>query len=447
MALQHRSACVERAGRPRRRDVVRPGAAHPDLRAARHARHRFPHRGRRAVGDGIPTDCGRSRGLGPTGRTVEPQAGVLRRGRRAGVDGGRPAGVRADAAARRRSGADGGPGARDEPRPPDHRAARVRHGIPRRTGMGPGYIGGAGGAMDRRNRLGRWAGHIVPRAPRARPRRHRPDPAAVRERAAARCTHGPASRRPRRLPVTRVRRSQGASCCTLVETAGARRSRTALSRGLRCRPTLLGSGGAGEASASGEKSSSRGEGRAHPAPDAGRQGGGRAIRMDTEPSTPSGQAGPSTTSPGDRATPRRFDVGTYRIVAARVAQTKQRIDASRVGHVQRRFVQADLANQAMILAALALSLLLPVLVTLAALVPLGAANSLPAVVGARLDLHPAAVADLQSLFPSREAVRGSSTVIGTAFTLVSAYAWPTALQRGYEIAWGLTSRGWRGLWR
>ena len=31
--------------------------------------------------------------------------------------------------------------------------------------------------------------------------------------------------------------------------------------------------------------------------------------------------------------------------------------------------------------------------------------------------------------------------------LLSAYAWPTALQRGYEIAWGVTSRGWRGLWR
>jgi membrane protein len=130
-----------------------------------------------------------------------------------------------------------------------------------------------------------------------------------------------------------------------------------------------------------------------------------------------------------------------------VAQTKERIDASRVGHVQRRFVQADLANQAMILAALALSLMLPVLVTIAALVPLGAANSLPAVVGARLGLRPSAVADLQHLFPSQAAVRSSSTVIGTLFTLLSAYAWPTALQRGYEIAWGVASRGWRGLWR
>ena len=168
--------------------------------------------------------------------------------------------------------------------------------------------------------------------------------------------------------------------------------------------------------------------------------------MDSEPSAPSGQTGPSPTSSGHRSGSRRFDVKTDRI-ALRVAQTKERMDASRVGHVQRRFVQADLANQAMILAALALSLLVPVLVTLAALVPLGAANSLPAAIGVRLGLSPKAVTDLQSLFPSRAAVRGTSTVLSSLFTLLSAYAWPTALQRGYEIAWGVTSRGWRGLWR
>src|SRR5947209_166407 len=140
----------------------------------------------------------------------------------------------------------------------------------------------------------------------------------------------------------------------------------------------------------------------------------------------------SSRAAGTGGGPRRIaiPIPTDRI-AARVAQTKERLDASRVGHVQRRFVKADLANQAMILAALALSLLLPVLVTLAALVPLGAAHSLPPVVGARLGLSPQAVHDLQKLFPSQAAVRDSSTVIGTLFTLVSASAWPTALQRGY----------------
>jgi membrane protein len=156
-------------------------------------------------------------------------------------------------------------------------------------------------------------------------------------------------------------------------------------------------------------------------------------------------APPPTRTPAHPGEPKRSR-GTDQIVA-RVVQTKERLDASRVGHVQHRFVQADLANQAMILAALALSLLLPVLVTLAAILPLGADDSLPAVVGRRLGLSAASTADVQRLFPTRDAVRSGSTVFGSVFTLLSAYAWPTALQRGYEIAWGLESKGWRGLWR
>jgi membrane protein len=134
-------------------------------------------------------------------------------------------------------------------------------------------------------------------------------------------------------------------------------------------------------------------------------------------------------------------------VVTRVSRTRDRLDASRVGHVQRRFVQADLVNQAVILAALAFTLLVPVLVTIAALLPLAGADSLPAAVAGRLGLSAQATEDLQQLFPTRSEVRGSSTVLGTAFTLISAYTWPTALQRGYEIAWGVSSRGWKGLWR
>jgi membrane protein len=123
------------------------------------------------------------------------------------------------------------------------------------------------------------------------------------------------------------------------------------------------------------------------------------------------------------------------------------LEASQAGHVQRRFAQADLANQALILAALGFALLVPVLVTLAALLPLGSADSLPAGVASRLGLSPEAVTALQRLFPTRAEVRGASTLFGTVFTLLSAYAWPTALQHGLEIAWGVPSRGWRGLWR
>src|SRR3954469_521534 len=145
--------------------------------------------------------------------------------------------------------------------------------------------------------------------------------------------------------------------------------------------------------------------------------------------------------------PDRTSSGVTGRIVHHVSRTKDRLDASSVGHVQRRFVQADLANQALILAALAFSLLVPVLVTVAALLPLGGTDSLPAAVAGRLGLTAGATADLERLFPTRDAVRGASTVIGTLFTLVSAYAWPTALQRGYEIAWGVSSRGWKGLWR
>jgi len=140
------------------------------------------------------------------------------------------------------------------------------------------------------------------------------------------------------------------------------------------------------------------------------------------------------------------DRPTARITSG-LNRTRERLEASQVGHVQRRFAQVDLPNQALILAALGFSLLVPVLVTLAALLPLGSADSLPAGVASRLGLDPRAVSALQQLFPTRSAVRGSSTVFGTVFTLLSAYAWPTALQRGLEIAWGVPSRGWRGLWR
>jgi membrane protein len=140
------------------------------------------------------------------------------------------------------------------------------------------------------------------------------------------------------------------------------------------------------------------------------------------------------------------DRPTTRITAG-LNRTRERLEASQVGHVQRRLAQADLANQALILAALGFALLVPVLVTLAALLPLGSAESLPSAVASRLGLSPDAVADLQRLFPSRAAVRGASTLFGTVFTLLSAYAWPTALQHGLEIAWDVPSRGWRGLWR
>jgi membrane protein len=134
------------------------------------------------------------------------------------------------------------------------------------------------------------------------------------------------------------------------------------------------------------------------------------------------------------------------VPAARYAQARERLDRSAVGHLQRRVVEVDLVNQAMILAALTFTLLIPVLVSLAALVPLGTADGISAVAAHRLGLSAAATRDLQQLFPTKDTVRGAATFFGTLLTVVSAFSWPKALQRGYELAWGLPSLGWRSLW-
>jgi membrane protein len=89
----------------------------------------------------------------------------------------------------------------------------------------------------------------------------------------------------------------------------------------------------------------------------------------------------------------------------------------------------------------------PVLISIAAVVPLGASNGNSAAFAHRLGLSVAATHDVQRLFPTRQAVRADTTAISTVLSVVSAFAWPIALQRGYELAWGLPPAGWRSLWR
>ena len=101
----------------------------------------------------------------------------------------------------------------------------------------------------------------------------------------------------------------------------------------------------------------------------------------------------------------------------------------------------------MVLAALTMTLLIPALITLAALIPLGEAHGTASLVARRLGLTAHATADLQSLFGGPSVVRSSTTWVGATVTLLSAYAWPTALQKGYQLAWQLPPRGLRDVWR
>jgi membrane protein len=153
-------------------------------------------------------------------------------------------------------------------------------------------------------------------------------------------------------------------------------------------------------------------------------------------------AGQPSGSARNRPTP-----AAVKSVVTRYHRTRRRIDNSAAGHLQRRVAEIDLMNQAMILAAMAFMLLIPALVSLQALIPLGASGAAAASVATRLGLSAAATHDLQQLFPGRNTVRGATTFVSVAVTLISAFSWPAALQRGYELAWGQPSLGRAGLWR
>jgi membrane protein len=132
---------------------------------------------------------------------------------------------------------------------------------------------------------------------------------------------------------------------------------------------------------------------------------------------------------------------------ARYAQARERLDRGVTGHLQRRILEVDLVSQAMILGALAFTALIPVLITVAALLPLGTSDGTSVAIAHRLGLSSDATYAVQQLFPTKAAVRGATTFAGAALTIVSAFSWPRALQRGYELAWGLPSLGWRSVWR
>jgi membrane protein len=131
----------------------------------------------------------------------------------------------------------------------------------------------------------------------------------------------------------------------------------------------------------------------------------------------------------------------------RLRRTRERFEASTAGRLQRRIVEVQLTKQALILAALALMLVIPALVTLAAVLPLGTDDGALGGFALRLGLTPQATHDLQQLFPSRTTVRNASTWIGATLTVILTVRWPMALQRAYEIVWGLPFGGLRSLGR
>jgi membrane protein len=132
---------------------------------------------------------------------------------------------------------------------------------------------------------------------------------------------------------------------------------------------------------------------------------------------------------------------------SRLRDTRTRVEESHLGALLRRIVDVQLTKQALILAALAFMLLVPALITLAAVVPLGRPGGAVAGLVQRIGLTPEAAHDLAQLLPTDTAVSAATTGIGLLLTVILTVRWPLALQRGYELVWDLPPGGVRGLWR
>ncbi len=113
----------------------------------------------------------------------------------------------------------------------------------------------------------------------------------------------------------------------------------------------------------------------------------------------------------------------------------------------RRAVELDVLHQALVFAALAFLLVVPILISVSALVPLGAGGGVATGLAHRFGLTDEATHDLQQLFPARTTVQGTATWGGALLSAVCAFSWPLTLQRGYESAWTLSRAAIRELWR
>jgi membrane protein len=134
-------------------------------------------------------------------------------------------------------------------------------------------------------------------------------------------------------------------------------------------------------------------------------------------------------------------------VGEHVKRLRAKAEATTAGEVQRRVSELDILHAAAILSALGIALIIPALVSLAAILPVGRSSGLAATWMRHLALSREAAAAVRTLFATGSTVRASTTVVSALFTIVSAYAWPLELQRAYLKIWSLPSRGMRDLWR
>src|SRR4051794_26657825 len=97
------------------------------------------------------------------------------------------------------------------------------------------------------------------------------------------------------------------------------------------------------------------------------------------------------------------------VIDRQLTRARSRLAASSAGHFQRRMGQFEVMNRAMILAALSLMLLIPALVALSAVLPLGNNHSFAANWAKHIGLSEEAAKAVRQLF-NTDTTTGSTTV-------------------------------------
>lgn len=97
-------------------------------------------------------------------------------------------------------------------------------------------------------------------------------------------------------------------------------------------------------------------------------------------------------------------------------------------------------NRALVLCALAFMVVIPALVSIAAVIPIGKDHGAAVAWAHRIGLSDQATEDVRQLFRTERTERGALAFLGALVTAFLAYAWPVELRRGYEDIWGVSAR-------
>lgn len=114
------------------------------------------------------------------------------------------------------------------------------------------------------------------------------------------------------------------------------------------------------------------------------------------------------------------------------------------GALLERLASVGFIQTGVVLAAQTFLALLPLLIVVSAFAPSAVSDSVSHTLRSRLGLSGSTDQIVDSVLNSRDSLRGSISVFGVLVALASATSFTRALQRTYELSWGLPRGGLRG---